>query len=248
MLSRRSVLKAGLGPCSCWVCGSPAIVNTSLAAQADQPIHIQGSGYDLRFVGDQRETIMNGKLAAALDLRTLERTPHLYGIGPIEQLRGEVTIAASRPSLARVRPDGSIGVTESFEAGAPFLVWAQVPVWRALPIPPEVRSFADLEAFVPRSAASVGLDPHKPLPFLIRGCRCGRGRTCPRPARVRTNRRYEARPGTFRNLVQAGCAKAFRPRDALPAFVLVSGFANGVRGCAQGRSRMRYRLLGHCAE
>ena len=169
MLSRRSVLKASLGPCSCWVCGSPAIVNTSLAAQADQAIHIQGLGYDLRFVGAQRETIMNGKLAAALDLRTLERTPHLYGIGPIEQLRGEVTIAASRPSLARVRPDGSIGVTESFEAGVPFLVWAQVPVWRALPIPPEVRSFADLEAFVPRSAASVGLDPHKPLPFLIRG-------------------------------------------------------------------------------
>jgi len=32
-----------------------------------------------------------------------------------------------------------------------------------------VRSLADLEAFVPLAAASLGIDPHKPLPFLIRG-------------------------------------------------------------------------------
>jgi hypothetical protein len=32
---------------------------------------ISGIGYELRFVGAQRETIVNGKLAAALDLRTL---------------------------------------------------------------------------------------------------------------------------------------------------------------------------------
>jgi len=38
-----------------------------------------------------------------------------------------------------------------------------------MPIPSEVRSFADVEAFVPRAAAMVGLDPQQPLPFLISG-------------------------------------------------------------------------------
>jgi acetolactate decarboxylase len=112
---------------------------------------------------------MHGRLAAAVDLRSLATTPHLYAIGPIEQLRGEVTIADSRPSLARVGPDGEVRVTESFEAGAPFLVWAEVPAWRTVPIPTEVRSFSDLEAFVPRAAQSSGLDPQQPIPFLIRG-------------------------------------------------------------------------------
>jgi len=112
---------------------------------------------------------MNGMLAAALDLRTLAATPHLYAIGPIEELRGEVTIIDSRPSLSRVAPDGAVRVTESFETGAPFLVWAEVPAWRPVPVPPEVRSFADLEAFVPRAAAAAGLDPQRPLPFLVRG-------------------------------------------------------------------------------
>lgn len=166
MVTRRSILKVGL--CSCAACGA-AFDGLAKAVRADAPMRVQERGYDLRFLGAQRETIMHGKLAAALDLRTLAKTPHLYGIGPIEQLRGEVTIADSRPALARVGPDGAVRVVESFETGVPFFVWAEVPAWQTVPIPAEVRSFADLQAFVPRAAASAGLNPHKPLPFLIRG-------------------------------------------------------------------------------
>ncbi len=169
MVTRRSILKVGLGLCGCAACGAAVFDRVASKAHADAPARVEGSGYDLRFVGAQRETVRNGKLAAALDLRTLAKTPHLYGVGPIEQLRGEVTIADSRPALARVAPDGAVQVTESFEAGVPFFVWAEVPVWQTVPIAPEVRSFADLEAFVPHAAAAAGLDPHKPLPFLIRG-------------------------------------------------------------------------------
>jgi len=64
------------------------------------PSKISGPGYELSFVGSQRQTIMTGDRAAHLDLRTLKGRPHLYGIGPIEGLAGEVTIADSRPSLA----------------------------------------------------------------------------------------------------------------------------------------------------
>ena len=130
---------------------------------------VGGGGYELWFIGAQRETIMNGKLAAAFDLRKLADRPHLYGLGPLEQLRGEATIADSRPALARVGPDGMAKVTQSFDAGVPFFVWAEVPRWIEIPIPPEIRSFEDLEHFVPRAAAAAGLDTEKPLPFLVGG-------------------------------------------------------------------------------
>jgi alpha-acetolactate decarboxylase len=169
MATRRSMLKAGLGLCSCAALGATPFDHDAGAASSDTESHIQGRGYDLRFIGAQRETVMNGKLAATLDLRTLANARHLYGIGPIEQLRGEVTIADSRPSLARVAPDGSVRVTEDFAVGVPFFVWAEVPTWHKVPIPAEVRSFVELEAFVPRAAAALGLDPQRPLPFLIRG-------------------------------------------------------------------------------
>src|ERR1051325_3743510 len=60
--------------------------------------------------------------------------------------------------------------------------------------------------------------------------------------------RTEARQGSFRDLLQAGRAEAFRPGDAVSALVLVSRIANGVRGYAESGPRMRHRVLGYCAE
>jgi acetolactate decarboxylase len=139
------------------------------SVRADSRTAIAGTGYGLWFIGAQRETIMNGELAAALDLKTLADLPHLYGLGPIEQLRGEVTIVDSRPALARVAPDRTVNVTQNFDAGVPFFVWAEVPRWLETPIPAEVRSFEDLERFVPQAAEAAGLDSEKPLPFLVGG-------------------------------------------------------------------------------
>ena len=130
---------------------------------------VGGGGYELWFIGAQRETIMNGKLAAALDLRTLADRRHLYGLGPLAQLRGEATIADSRPALARVGPDGMVKVTQSYDAGVPFFVWAEVPRWIETPVPAEIRSFEDLEQFITRAAEAAGLDAEKPLPFLVSG-------------------------------------------------------------------------------
>jgi acetolactate decarboxylase len=171
MVQRRDILKTSLTLCGCAACGALGIgaAGRASGARADSPTAIGGSGYELWFIGAQRETIMNGKLAAALDLRTLAGRPHLYGLGPIEQLRGEVTIADSRPALARVAPDGTVNVAPSFDAGVPFFVWAEVPRWILRPIPAEIRSFEDLERFVPQAAIAAGLDAEKPLPFLVNG-------------------------------------------------------------------------------
>ena len=169
MISRRQLLRASLTVCGCTTCGGLALDAFAHSARADTPTAIKGAGYDLWFIGGQREAIMNGKLAAALDLRTLASRQHLYGIGPIEQLRGEVTIADSRPALARVASDDTVKVTQSFEAGVPFFAWAEVPLWQQVPIPADVRSFEELESFVPKAAAAAGLDADKPLPFLVGG-------------------------------------------------------------------------------
>src|SRR5262249_6695485 len=139
MLSRRAILRASLSLCSCGACAATGLTTFTKSARAE-PTLIAGPGYDIRFVGTQRDTIANGRIAAVIDMRTLANTPHLYAIGPIEQLRGEVTVIDSRPSLSRVGPNRSILVAQNFETGAPFLVWAEVPRWRTLQIPPEVRS------------------------------------------------------------------------------------------------------------
>jgi len=163
-MTRRGFVEVSLAAGGCAACGA-----LGSEARADSPPAVTGSGYELWFVGAQRDTIMNGKLGAAIDLNSLTGMAHLYGLGPLAELRGEVTIADSRPALARVMPDGSLQVTESFAAGAPFFVWASVPRWQQVPIPAAVSSFAELEQFVPQAAAAAGLDAARPLPFLVNG-------------------------------------------------------------------------------
>jgi acetolactate decarboxylase len=168
MLTRRHLLQTGFAT-GCTVCAALAAGRPSraLAAGTVTPSEINGPGYALRFVGSQRETIMMGKRTALLDLRTLKDRPHVYGIGPVEGLAGEATIANSRPALARVGVDHLVHVVESYDSGVPFFVWAEVPVWQTAAVPSDVRTFKDLETFVGNAGAKVGLT--QAFPFVIAG-------------------------------------------------------------------------------
>jgi acetolactate decarboxylase len=110
---------------------------------------------------------MTGDHAAHLDLLTLRGRPHLYGIGPIQGLTGEVTIADSRPCLARVGDDHLVHVTESYEAGVPFFVWAEVSAWQTQDLPEDVVTYPELEKFVGEVGAGAGLT--QAFPFVMTG-------------------------------------------------------------------------------
>jgi hypothetical protein len=174
MLTRRHLFQTGFAT-GCSMCASLVTSSLShvLAAQPAVSAEIDGPGYKLCFIGSLREAVMMGKRAALLDLRTLKDRPHLYGIGPIEGLAGEATIANGRPALARVGADRLVHVTESYEGGVPFFVWAEVPVWQTVKVSSDVRTFRDLETFVGDAGAKAGLT--QAFPFVVTGGeRCGK--------------------------------------------------------------------------
>jgi acetolactate decarboxylase len=167
MLTRRQLLHTSLVT-GCGVCAALATNRLFAASATDAavPSTIDAPGYSLSFIGSQRQTIMTGDRAAHLDLQTLKGRPHLYGIGPIQGLTGEVTIADSRPSLARVGADHLVHVTESFEAGVPFFVWAEVPAWQTQDMP-DLPTYANVESFVGQAGAKAGLT--QAFPFVMTG-------------------------------------------------------------------------------
>jgi len=161
--TRRNLLHAGIRGCA--TCAAISLgLRSSHAATATE---IEGKGYSLKFIGNQREAMMMGKRAATLDLRTLKGRPHLYGLGPLEWLSGEMTIADQRPSLTRIGPDQKLQLMESYDAGAAFFVWAEVPAWDALPVPAGVETYGHLEAFAGEAGRRNGLT--QAFPFLITG-------------------------------------------------------------------------------
>jgi acetolactate decarboxylase len=160
-IRRRAFLQS-----ACATCAALAVA-ASRSAIAQTATDIRGPGYHLRCVGAQRETVMMGKREGVIDLQTLKHLPGLCAIGPIEGLSGEVTIIDGRPSLARVGTGNGPIVTESFEARAPFLVWAEVTgVWRAQLTPDTVHTLRDLESFIARAGAEAGLTEAFPFKLI----------------------------------------------------------------------------------
>lgn len=123
--------------------------------------------FTLESVGSMHATVMDGERDAKIELASLADKQGLYAVGPIAGLSGEITIIDSIPTLASVDPDGAVQVRTSFDTGAPFLVWAEVSSWREEDLPRDVRSIADLEAFLSGRAAEEGLG--EAFPFLLRG-------------------------------------------------------------------------------
>jgi hypothetical protein len=76
------------------------------------------------WVGAQRD-VLAGNLRAVVSLTELRRFEHLYALGPLEGLRGEISVFDGVPLIARVR-EGTVAVAGEGGAGACFLVYADV--------------------------------------------------------------------------------------------------------------------------
>ena len=112
--------------------------------------------------------MLGGDLRGHVALEPLSSLPHLYALGPLEGVRGEVSIFRSEPSIARIEGDAVV-TASTWSVRACFLVWAQVPLWsERTPRYP----LADLDA-IEREAVALarrtGLDPDRPFPFRVEG-------------------------------------------------------------------------------
>ncbi|MBL0335613.1 MAG: acetolactate decarboxylase [Chitinophagaceae bacterium] len=65
-----------------------------------------------------------GELSGTINLDTISNKEHLYGVGPVEYLRGELLIIDGKSYQSTVAADGSIRMEETFKVRAPFFVYA----------------------------------------------------------------------------------------------------------------------------
>ena len=125
------------------------------------------AGPGVRFIRAQRD-VLGGDLRGHADLEKLAGEPHLYGLGPLEGLRGEVSIFDGAISIARIERDAVVTTVGSSERAC-FLVWAQVEVWLERAPGTAVADLEQLEALVIGLAGEAGLDPGRPFPFRAVG-------------------------------------------------------------------------------
>jgi len=115
--------------------------------------------------GAMRNVMWKGQLHGTISLDTLSDKKHLYGLGPIEFLRGELIIVNGDVYQSRVVGPTTMKVEKSGNVKAPFFVSAYVPQWEEYTLPDSVQTLLQLEAFLDAATKQ----RMRPFPFRLTG-------------------------------------------------------------------------------
>lgn len=104
--------------------------------------------HDIKIVGEMRQVMREGKLEGTIRLDTLRQREHLYGLGPLAFLKGEIMVIDGESYVSTVADDSSMVVERSFGVEAPFFGYGNVTSWSEIPLPDSVHTLAELESFL----------------------------------------------------------------------------------------------------
>lgn len=125
--------------------------------------------YWVKHSGDRMNIIKQGDFTGKIDLQDLDNINHLFAVGPLEGLKGEITINDGKPSISTLTQDKKQKDVSSFKHRAIFLVYGSAKEWQEIEIYKDLNSLTEIEQFVKESAVSNNLPLNKAFPFKIEG-------------------------------------------------------------------------------
>jgi len=98
--------------------------------------------------GAMKRTMWDGQRGGLIAMDSLG-VPGIYGMGPLEHMRGEITLVDGRSHVARVLGD-SLSVRVDPTTKAPFFVHARISHWEEVVLQNDVLNAEQLGAFLDR--------------------------------------------------------------------------------------------------
>lgn len=114
--------------------------SSALCAQTSNPA--------VKVVGEMRSVMWKGELQGTIDLDTLSTKAHLYGLGPVEYLAGELLVLDGKAFRSTVVSPTEMLVEETFQVKAPFFSYTTVEQWKEQKLPASVRTIKQLESYL----------------------------------------------------------------------------------------------------
>jgi len=114
--------------------------------------------------GAMRNTMFNGQLCGLIQLDSIAK-PGVFGIGPMEYLRGEVLLLDGQVFVSEAAKDGGMTVKQRSDVRAPFFVHQRVEQWTKVELPDSVIDLPTLDAFLTTHFAAAG----RPFAFRLSG-------------------------------------------------------------------------------
>ncbi len=123
--------------------------------------------FEINWVGKLSTVHRDGDSSPRANLKDLANSNDFYALGPLAGLRGEITVLKSTPYIAKIK-DNSTQINNEIDVEAPFLVYAMVSRWKAIPIDKPVQSISALEELLHTIAEDIGIiDASQVFPFKI---------------------------------------------------------------------------------
>jgi len=124
---------------------------------------LSGLPAEVQVIGEMRRMFMAHDIGPNVDLSKLSAKPHLYALGPVAGLTGEITVLDSSVLVSKAE-SGQARVSIEPGVKAVFLVYSYVSAWRSINLPTNVVTEPDLSSFLEHSTPA-----NSRAPFLVRG-------------------------------------------------------------------------------
>jgi len=124
---------------------------------------VAGASSEVRVIGEMRRMFMAHDIGPNVDVAKLLHEPHIYALGRLTGLKGEVTILDGQVFTSKVS-DRQESVALDPAAKSVFLVYSFVPSWRSVPLATNLVSETDVATFLDRL-----LPANARTAFLVRG-------------------------------------------------------------------------------
>ncbi|HCI15651.1 MAG: hypothetical protein HOG73_00850 [Candidatus Marinimicrobia bacterium] len=125
---------------------------------------------DIQIYGALSEIMHGGARDGVIDLSKVISDDHIYGLGSMENLNGEILIMDSHLLINRAKagesPTHEMDV--STETKALLLVTAKVKSWKNISIYSST-DYNSIDTMIKQEAIKAGVDTENPFPFIIEG-------------------------------------------------------------------------------
>lgn len=123
------------------------------------------SDNSVKISGEMKNVMWKGELFGTIDIDTISDKEHLYGLGPVEYLRGEIIIVDGKGFKSTVINDSTMEVSETLKLKAPIFAYANIENWTESELPDSVMSISGLEKYLDVNTSNI----KKPFIFKVTG-------------------------------------------------------------------------------
>ncbi|WKK75230.1 acetolactate decarboxylase [Marivirga salinae] len=122
--------------------------------------------YWLKYAGGRDIMMQEQDFSAKADLDSLKNKKGLMALGPIENLKGEITIFNGVVYTGTIENDHAVYRKDSV-VKAVFLAYGSADVYSAVEVEESIKGLKNIESYIREKATEKGLDLEKSFPFYM---------------------------------------------------------------------------------